>query len=211
MPIPHSAAADVLLAALAHRDRWQYEAVADLCDARSAAEWHHTYCTGNAVPTVEAILAAHDGMTRAAAEAVVRRRTAEKAAADESLARAIPGVGSFAELEALTPREFLRRWLEVNDPRYPPVAHLRRVGRPVPAEFLETPPTLTYEVTEVIPTEPDAVRIRYQLRWAAPDGDRVELATEETLRRDADGRWRLIVRPMLLNTPGERTSVLTIP
>lgn len=52
------------------------------------------------------------------------------------------GIETYDQPVALAPLDFVRRWLEADDPRLEIVRRLRAPGRDVPAAFLAAPPLL---------------------------------------------------------------------
>ena len=189
---------DVLARALHLRDEWRYDEVAALCDAESAAEYFRERCEACALPTIDQLRddypdATDEGLERIAAQV---REMADRDR--RGLVGSIAGVGSFDEVAALEPMEFLRRRLQRMDRREQVFEYLRAVARPVPDWLIHGVLDVRYEITGEEQVDETTIRISY--RESVEAGGRTIHGPADFLlvRRLPTGEWRLVVQYDLL-------------
>jgi hypothetical protein len=102
----------------------------------------------------------------------------------------------------LAPTDFVRRWLEGNDPRYEVVRRLRERGKPIPSTLYEIPAGIHFEAHAEDAISDAEVRVAY--RVVGPSNDRPASGPSgvESLRRSAEGAWRLVARAQILQPRG---------
>ena len=189
-----STPATVLLLTLRLRDEWRYTDIAALCEPASAAEYFREWCEACELPTIDQLRedypdATDDGLERIAAR--VREFTESKR---RGLVGSISGVGSFDEVAALEPMEYLRRRLQRMEQREQVLEHLRAAGRPVPDWLTHGVPGMRYEITAEEQVDDTTVRVSY--RESVEAGGRTIHGPPDIqpVRRLPTGEWRLVVQ-----------------
>jgi hypothetical protein len=195
----------ILRLALSRRDHLDYRGVVALCDAASVLSCFRAY--------VEVVRPVTEGDYRVhypdASEMEVREWVATQNARRESqIPRALPDINGYAELVALTPEEFMRRYLEREDPRWEIARRLRQRGRPVPVALSAPQPGVYYEIGPAERVGDTDVRLTYrQLFEGHPE---ISDEGSESMRREDTGEWRLVARRSFLH-PGGSVSIRVPP
>jgi hypothetical protein len=200
----------ILEAALGFRDRRQFDEVAALCDPISAESLFRAYCDAVRPPTVDDYRREYPHLSEESLQARFATRVPADERRESQIAEAVPGVSTYAELSALAPMDFLRRWLEGEDPSYQTAQWFRKRGRPVPQSLAETPAGVRYEMLPPEQIADGKVRVPYRI--VSERDDRVNAEGSpvqfETLRRTEQREWRLLVRHHLLQPRGATMEVL---
>ena len=197
---PVSTPVAVLTLALRLRDEWRYTDIAALCDPGSAAEYFRERCEACELPTIEQLREDYPDATDEGLERIAARVREMIESNRRGLMRSISGVGSFDEVAALEPMEYLRRRLQRMDQREEVFEHLRAAGRPVPDWLSHGVPGMRYEITGEEQIDDTTVRISY--------GEGVEAGGRtiygppdiQLVRRLPTGEWKLVVQYDLLDT-----------
>jgi hypothetical protein len=198
---------DVLLAALTYRERFEFDRVASCCDETTAASFFREYCEAVRPPTKEDYQRDYPHLSAKALAARFPPGAADPPP-DPQIARAVAGIETYAQLVALTPMDFLRRWLEADDLRYEIMRQLRARGHDIPSALLQAAPGTRYECLPAERTGDRSARAFYRMVFDDGAVVRHGAIEHEDLQRGADGGWRLIVRPHLLQARGPAAFVI---
>jgi hypothetical protein len=179
------------------RDRWQFTELAMLCDPSSATEFFRMHCELLRPYTLEELRAKYPDVPEDKAPAAFARLL-KSLPGDRDVAKAVAGVASYDALLALSPTDFLARWLEADDPRYEIIRHLQARGESIPEWFLRFPGSDSYEIRAVSPEDEHIVRMEYAL-VGLHRGERYDMSVQsERARRQANGGWLMLVAPRFL-------------
>lgn len=202
---PESVLTDALLA----RVEWRYKDVVRLVDPATQEERFRHFCDMVRPMTLERFAEQFPEIEPGELTSRFARWSERTAYLTEAIPRSLAGITTYDEVAALTPHEFLVRWLENEDPRGEIMKRLRARGRSVPASLFECPAGQAFVTIGSVYERDDLVHVLYRVTQHSPDGTSMPGSVEfESLRRQDDGSWRLLMDQT--SFLGPRGSTITI-
>ena len=179
------------------RDRWQFSELTLLCDPSSVTDFYRLHCELLRPYTLEELRARYPHVPENNAPAAFARLL-KSLPGERDIARAVAGITSYEDLLALSPTNFLARWLEADDPRYEIIRQLHARRESIPEWFLRFPGTDAYEIRAVRSEDEHTVRMEYAI-LGLHKGEHYDMSVQsERARRQATGEWRMLVAPRFL-------------
>lgn len=179
--------------ALHARDEWRYADVVAMVDPNALRECFSFYCEVTRPRTLESFAAQYPELAGDELARSFARWLQMTPDPEQMIAQQVADVSTHAELIVLTPESFLERHLTACDDRFDIVRRMRKRGWVVPDKLLSTPPGVRYDIIGSVRDGDDYAHVLYRVAGKDPLGVQRGEIELESVRRQADGSWRLLV------------------